>query len=65
MKWWFGFALAALPLSGAQNGTELAPIALYTQFAEQPPAAVREAMQDEARSIMAPMGLNVRLQPRL
>lgn len=57
MKWWFGFALAALPLSGAQNGTELAPIALYTQFAEQPPAAVREAMQDEARSIMAPMGL--------
>jgi hypothetical protein len=57
MKWWFGFALAALPLCGAQNGTALAPIMLYTQFAEQPPAAVVDAMQGEVRSIMAPMGL--------
>src|SRR5208283_3232910 len=56
MKWWFGFALAALPLCGAP-GTELAPITLYTQFAEQPPVAVFDAMQNEVRSIMAPMGL--------
>jgi hypothetical protein len=57
MQWWFGFAMAALPLCGAQNGTELAPITLYTQFAAQPPAAVFDSMQDEVRSIMAPMGL--------
>ena len=60
MKWWFGFALAPLALCETQNGTELAPIMLYTHFAEQPPAAVRDAMQDEVRSIMAPMGLRFR-----
>jgi hypothetical protein len=60
MKWWFGFALAQLAVCGTQNGTALAPITLYTQFAEQPPAAVRDAMQDEVRSIMAPMGLRFR-----
>ena len=60
MKWWFGFALAPLAVCGTQNGTELAPITLYTQFAEQPPAAVRDAMQDEVRTIMAPMGLRFR-----
>ena len=46
MMWWFGFALAGLPLCGTQ-GAELAPIALYTQFAEQPPVAVSDAMQRE------------------
>ena len=60
MKWWFGFALAPLAWCETQNGTELAPIMLYTHFAEQPPAAVRDAMQDEVRSIMAPMGLRFR-----
>jgi hypothetical protein len=60
MKWWFGFALAQLAVCGTQNGTELAPITLYTHFAEQPPAAVRDAMQDEVRSIMAPIGLQFR-----
>jgi hypothetical protein len=60
MQWWFGFVLAPLALCGTQNGTELAPIVVYTHFAEQPPAAVRDAMQDEVRSIMAPMGLRFR-----
>jgi hypothetical protein len=54
---WIALAAAALPLCGAQNGTELPPIALYTEFVAVPPAAVLEAMQSEVESIMAPMGL--------
>jgi hypothetical protein len=34
-----------------------APITLYTQFEQAPPAAVLEALQDEVASIMAPIGL--------
>ena len=52
-----GFALAVLPLCGAQNGTEIAPIALYTQFVAPPPAAVLESLEAEVHSIMAPMGM--------
>jgi hypothetical protein len=36
----------------------LAPIALYTQFERNPPAAVVDSLQLELQSIMAPMGLN-------
>jgi hypothetical protein len=34
-----------------------APIALYTQFEQAPPADVLEALQEEVASIMAPIGL--------
>lgn len=56
-RWFIGFAMAALPLCGAQDGTELPPIVLYTQFVVQPPAAVLDGMRGEVRSIMAPIGL--------
>ena len=49
-------ALAALPASG-EHQEILAPIALYTQFQQQPPLAVVGALQDEVSSIMAPTGL--------
>jgi hypothetical protein len=51
-------ALAAMPAFGGQRGASLAPIALYTQFQPQPPAAVLESLQTEVESIMAPIGLN-------
>jgi hypothetical protein len=57
-RWFLTFAMAALPLCGAQKGAELPPIALYTQFSQQPPAAIVDALQTEVQSIMAPMGLN-------
>ncbi len=52
-----GLLLAALPAFGGQQGATLAPIALYAQFQQEPPAAVLEAMRQELASIMAPMGL--------
>ena len=48
--------LAASPAFGGQGAT-LAPIALYAQFEQKPPADVLSAMQTELASIMAPMGL--------
>jgi hypothetical protein len=51
-------ALAALPAVGGQPGGALAPIALYTQFHQEPPAAVLESVQSEVQFIMAPMGLS-------
>jgi hypothetical protein len=56
-----GFALTVLPPCAGQ-GLGLAPIALYTQFPEQPPAAVLESMQQEVQSIMAPAGLRFHWQ---
>jgi hypothetical protein len=53
-----GFAVAVLPLCGAQRGAMLPPIALYTQFPEEPPAAVFNSLRLEVQNIMAPMGLN-------
>jgi hypothetical protein len=50
-------ALAVLPVSGGQPGARLVPIALYTEFHQEPPAAVLEALETEVQSIMAPMGL--------
>jgi len=52
------FAVAALPLSGAGRPAMLPPVALYTHFQEEPPAAVLDAMRLEAQAIMSPMGLN-------
>jgi hypothetical protein len=58
MKAWIcGLALAALPAFGGQPGEPLAPIALYSEFRQQPPAAVRAALGSELESIMAPLGL--------
>ena len=48
--------LGALPGLAGQRA-HLAPITLYTQFEQDPPGAVLEALQDELKSIMAPMGI--------
>lgn len=57
------FVMVLLALAAAPGGTrpsarppEVAPIALYTQFQQEPPPAVTEALRDELESIMAPMG---------
>ena len=49
--------LAALPAFGEPQENPLAPIALYTEFQQEPPPAVFDALQDEVNSIMAPSGL--------
>ena len=51
-------ALAVMPTYGGQRGATLAPIALYTEFHQAPPAAVLGSLQAEVQSVMAPMGLN-------
>jgi hypothetical protein len=56
-------ALAALPAFGGQRAASLAPIALYTQFQQDPPQAVLESLQAELESIMAPMGLSFEWRP--
>lgn len=48
---------AVLLAFGEHQETPLAPIALYTQFQEQPPVAVADALRAEVSSIMAPSGL--------
>ena len=58
MKWMsVGLLLAVLPAFGGQKGATLAPIALYSQFQQEPPAGVLESIREELASIMAPMGL--------
>ena len=54
-----GCAMAVLPLC-AQNEGEVAPILLYTQFVEPPPAAVLDSLHGEVQAIMAPMGMKFR-----
>ncbi len=49
--------LAVSPAAGGQHGATLAPVALYTNFQHQAPAAVREALRDELAAIMSPLGL--------
>lgn len=51
-------ALAGAPglLRPPARPTEVAPIALYTHFQQEPPEAVTEALHEELESIMAPMG---------
>lgn len=53
----FCLALAVLPGLSEQRGDTIAPIVLYTQFQQEPPAAVLGALQEELDSIMAPAGL--------
>jgi len=52
-----GLLLAVLPAFGGQQGAPLAPIALYAQFQQEPPAGVLQSIREELSSIMAPMGL--------
>ena len=40
------------------RGATLAPVALYTQFEQAPPEAVRLALQEEVEAIMAPLGFH-------
>ena len=49
--------LAALPALGEHQETSLAPIGLYMQFQQPPPAAVADALKAEVDSIMRPSGL--------
>ncbi len=51
-------ALAAWPAVGEQRGESVAPIALYTQFQQDPPPAVLASLQDEVESIMSPIGMH-------
>ena len=51
--------LGTLPGFGETRQTPVVPIALYTQFEQEPPNAVVEALQDELASIMTPLGLNM------
>jgi hypothetical protein len=55
-----GLALAAVPMLGGQAKLPLvpmAPIALYSEFEQAPPAAVKAALDGELESIMKPLGL--------
>jgi hypothetical protein len=58
-----GLLLAALPAFGGQKGATLAPIALYSQFQQEPPAGVLQAIREELSSIMGPMGLRFEWRP--
>ena len=49
-----GLALATIPALGDDG---VAPIVLYTQFQQAPPAAVMTSMRDELAKITAPMGM--------
>jgi len=53
----FCLALGVLPALGETRAAPPVPITLYTQFQQQPPPAVLEALQAELESIMAPIGL--------
>src|SRR5271165_1729481 len=60
MKSLLCLALGVLPVCAGQPGAPLAPIALYTQFPQEPPPELRHSVQKEVEAIMAPMGLNFR-----
>lgn len=49
--------LGVVPGFSETRQTPVAPIALYTQFQQNPPEDVVEALHDELASIMAPMGM--------
>lgn len=50
--------LGAIPgFSENRQTPQVAPIALYTHFDQEPPTGVQEALQDELESIMGPMGM--------
>lgn len=52
-----GLLLAVLPVFGGQQGATLAPVALYTQFQQQPSETVLQTIRQELATIMTPMGL--------
>jgi len=49
-------ALGALPAFGGGRVAHVAPVTLYTQFQQDPPALVVQAIQSELEAIMAPTG---------
>lgn len=53
----FCLLAGVLPGWSETRDARFAPIALYTQFEQAPPEGVRQALQNEVESIMAPMGL--------
>ena len=53
-----GLVWAVLPALGQQPGAPIAPIQLYTQFQQQPPADVLEALRNEVDAVMAPSTLH-------
>jgi hypothetical protein len=54
---WFCLLAGAIPGCSETRVATFAPITLYTQFEQAPPAGVLEALQVEVDSIMAPIGL--------
>jgi len=49
-------ALGVLPAFGEPLGGQVAPITLYTNFAQEAPQGVRDALRDELDQIMSPLG---------
>ena len=54
---WFCLLAGVIPGCSETRVATFAPITLYTQFEQAPPAGVLEALQVEVESIMAPIGL--------
>ena len=50
--------LAALPMFGEQPQPRVAPVTLYTQFQQDPPAVLLASIQDELEVIMTPAGVH-------
>ena len=57
---WYCLLAGAIPGFSETMAARFAPITLYTQFEQAPPAAVLQALQEEVASIMAPIGLSFR-----
>lgn len=56
-------ALGVLPAFGGGRVARVAPVTLYTQFQQEPPAPVVQATQSELEAIMAPTGLQFAWHP--
>jgi len=56
-------ALGVLPVFGGGRVAHLAPVTLYTQFQNEPPAPVVQAIESELEAIMAPTGLHFSWHP--
>jgi hypothetical protein len=56
-------ALGVLPAFGGGRVAHVAPVTLYTQFQQDPPAPVLQAIQNELEAIMAPTGLQFSWHP--
>jgi cytochrome c553 len=56
-------ALAALPMLGETPERTIPDIALYYDFQHQPPGAVQKALEQEATSILEPMGETIEWRP--